>query len=134
MSCLSYDVQIRNGDGSKLNDPCKQVGTGPRTRIISTQGLASMRDNIVTVFGSRTAEALVALDESSTDGISMHGCASYTDGKTARILPLIFADCYGLHFFRFVSRASASFGKLAGERHYFFLNGRPVNLPKASPC
>ncbi|KAK9915857.1 hypothetical protein WJX75_005272 [Coccomyxa subellipsoidea] len=82
-----------------------QVGTGPRTRIISTQGLASMRDNIVTVFGSRTAEALVALDESSTDGISMHG---------------------------FVSRASASFGKLAGERHYFFLNGRPVNLPKFS--
>ncbi len=52
-----------------------QVGTGPRTRMLSTQGLTNMRDNIVTVFGSRTAEALVALDGTSAEGLSMHGYA-----------------------------------------------------------
>lgn len=52
-----------------------QVGTGPRTRVLSTQGLANMRDNIVTVFGSRTAEALITLDGTSLEGLSMHGCA-----------------------------------------------------------
>ena len=52
-----------------------QVGTGPRTRMLSTQGLANMRDNIVTVFGSRTAEALVALDGTSAEDLSMHGYA-----------------------------------------------------------
>ncbi|BDA44213.1 probable mismatch repair endonuclease PMS2 [Coccomyxa sp. Obi] len=82
-----------------------QVGTGPRTRMLSTQGLANMRDNIVTVFGSRTAEALVALDGTSAEGLSMHG---------------------------YVSKASTSFGRQAGERQYFFLNGRPVDMPKFS--
>lgn len=53
--------------------PAGQVGTAARSRIICTQGAASMRDNIVTIFGSRTADALVALDGSSADGVSVHG-------------------------------------------------------------
>ncbi len=110
------------------------MGTGPRTRIISTQGLASMRDNIVTVFGSRTAEALIPLDEASTNEISMHGCASTLHGHMEGRCSCMSSASNGWCFLRFVSRASASFGKLAGERHYFFLNGRPVNLPKASTC
>jgi hypothetical protein len=35
-----------------------------------------MRDNIVTIFGSRTADALVALDGGSVEGVSVHGCVS----------------------------------------------------------
>lgn len=31
---------------------------------------------------------------------------------------------------RYVSKASATFGKTAGERQYMFINGRPVDLPK----
>jgi hypothetical protein len=53
-----------------------QVGTGARTKVISTQGLASMRDNIITIFGSRTFEALQQLDGETADGIAIEGCAA----------------------------------------------------------
>jgi DNA mismatch repair ATPase MutL len=32
---------------------------------------------------------------------------------------------------RYISRESAAFGKSHGDKQYFYLNGRPVNLPKA---
>ena len=50
-----------------------QVGTGARTKVISTQGLASMRDNIVTIFGSRTFEALTPVNVDASDGLAIHG-------------------------------------------------------------
>ena len=50
-----------------------QVGTGARTKVISTQGLASMRDNIVTIFGSRTFEALTPVSVEADDGLAIHG-------------------------------------------------------------
>ena len=50
------------------------MGTGARTKVITTQGMASMRDNIITIFGSRTFEALKQLDGRTTDGITIEGC------------------------------------------------------------
>ena len=32
---------------------------------------------------------------------------------------------------RYISKGSASFGKSGGDKQYFFINGRPVNMPKA---
>lgn len=69
-----------------------QVGTGPRTRMLSTQGLTNMRDNIVTVFGSRTAEALVALDGTLAEGLSMHGYAFPMKQELQLSMPLLRRD------------------------------------------
>ena len=44
-----------------------QIGTGTRTKALSTQGGQRMRDNIANAFGPRTAEALMPLDASLGD-------------------------------------------------------------------
>ena len=68
-----------------------QVGTGARTKVISTQGLASMRDNIVTIFGSRTFEALTPLDGNIADGLTIQGCVLRSKLITMHaFLPILF--------------------------------------------
>ncbi len=43
---------------------CTQAGNGGRVTVVSTQAAASVRDNVVTVFGSRTVEGLDAFQAS----------------------------------------------------------------------
>ena len=50
-----------------------QVGTGSRTTAVSSQGQGSVRDNIVTVLGSRVAEGLQPLSLSLPSGASVSG-------------------------------------------------------------
>ena len=64
-----------------------QVGTGARTKVISTQGLASMRDNIITIFGSRTFEALTQLDGETADGIAIEGCLGFAEALLCVVQP-----------------------------------------------
>ncbi|CAK0773475.1 hypothetical protein CVIRNUC_004069 [Coccomyxa viridis] len=81
-----------------------QIGTGTRTKALSTQGGQRMRDNIANAFGPRTAEALMPLDASLGDIAKACG---------------------------YISKENAFFGKSGGDRQYFYINGRPVHLPKA---
>eukprot|EP00884_Botryococcus_braunii_P005905 jgi/Botrbrau1/15315/Bobra.0319s0005.2 len=82
-----------------------QVGAGVRSTVISSQGTAALRDNIVSIFGSKTVEGLELLDVEGSDGISIYG---------------------------YVSKACTGLSRSAGERQFFFLNGRPVDLPKVA--
>lgn len=50
-----------------------QVGGGARSTVVSTQGAASVRDNIVTVFGARTAEGLQVLSAPAGAGARFEG-------------------------------------------------------------
>jgi hypothetical protein len=60
-----------------------QVGRGARSTVVSTQGAASVRDNIVTVFGSRVADGLEALGAEGPSGARIAGRAP----PAARLLP-----------------------------------------------
>jgi DNA mismatch repair protein PMS2 len=78
------------------------TGSGARTVVVSTQGAASVRDNIVAVFGGKVAEAVEPLHVEA-GSVVIEG---------------------------FVSRATAGSGRASGDRQFFYVNGRPVELPK----
>ncbi|KAK9825372.1 hypothetical protein WJX81_005933 [Elliptochloris bilobata] len=81
------------------------VGRAARTTVVSTQGSPTLRENIVTVFGSRVADGLEPLIVEGPSGATISG---------------------------YVSKATAGSSKSAGDRLFFFLNGRPIDLPKGS--
>eukprot|EP00887_Chlorella_sp_A99_P005158 scaffold40.g5158.t1 len=84
-----------------------QAGAGGRATVVATQGAASVRDNIVTVFGSKAAEAVepLSVEVPEAGGLTITG---------------------------YVSKAAAGSGRAAGDRQFFYVNGRPVDLPKAA--
>ena len=82
-----------------------QTGSGSRTVIVTTQGAPTIRDNVIALFGGKTAEALEPVDIDGGDG---------------------------LHIVGLVSKATSGTGRAAGDRQFFFINGRPVDMPKAS--
>ncbi|PSC67581.1 DNA mismatch repair PMS1 isoform X3 [Micractinium conductrix] len=84
-----------------------QVGSGARTTVVNTQCGVSVRDNILTVFGSKAAEGVEPLQVEVEEGG----------------VPITIAG--------WVSKAAAASGRSSGDRQFFFLNGRPVDLPKA---
>ncbi|MEW5316024.1 MAG: hypothetical protein WDW38_007416 [Sanguina aurantia] len=88
-----------------------QVGKGGgRVTVVSTSGCSAgrepgVRDNLVQVFGSKAADTMVALNVASPEiGLTISG---------------------------YVSKANAGVRGDA-SRQFFFLNGRPVDLPKAA--
>lgn len=52
-----------------------QVGRSARTTVVATQGSPTLRDNIVTVFGSRVADGLEQLRVDGPSGASISGHA-----------------------------------------------------------
>ena len=88
------------------------AGGGARATVVSTQGAPSVRDNVVAVFGAKAAEGLEPLPA----------------GDAANAIPGLPA---GASIAGWVSRAAAP-GRAGGDRQFFFVNGRPVDLPKAA--
>ena len=52
-----------------------QVGRSARTTVVATQGASTLRDNIVTVFGSRVADGLEQLRVNGPSCASISGHA-----------------------------------------------------------
>ena len=89
---------------------CSNQGVGKnanRTTVINTQGGGSLRANVANVFGAKTVQSMreVQLDLGE-------GCGGVLVGM--------------------VSKAAPGCGRGAGDRQFFFVNGRPVDLPKAA--
>ncbi|KAL4438704.1 hypothetical protein ABPG77_006308 [Micractinium sp. CCAP 211/92] len=85
-----------------------QVGNGARTTVVNTQNSTSIRDNILAVFGSKAADAMQPLHVETQEGD----------------VPVTITG--------WVSKATANSGRSAGDRQFFFLNGRPIDLPRAT--
>ena len=81
------------------------AGRSPRATVVHTQGGGTMRDNIVTVLGAASANALQPF--------------------TAQLLGTCTAT-------GFVSSPAAGSGRSSGDRQYFYVNGRPVDLPRVA--
>ncbi|XP_024514860.1 DNA mismatch repair protein PMS1 [Selaginella moellendorffii] len=80
------------------------VGKSSRSTILRTQG-GSVRENIVTIFGPKTMACLDPMDISLPEDLSIEG---------------------------FVSKPGSGSGRGSSDRQFFFVNGRPVDLPKFS--
>lgn len=107
-----------------------QVGRSARTTVVATQGSPTLRDNIVTVFGSRVADGLEQLTVEGPSGASISGHAPRCQLCMVSHAPPL-APCDAVHLARrYVSKATAGSSKSAGDRLFFFLNSRPIDLPK----
>ena len=96
----------------------QQPTKGKRVVLFSTRGNLTTRENIINVFGAKTATALVALDlmlqlkptTSSRLGPSISPCEIQVLGH--------------------VSKPVTGDGRQTPDRQMFFVNGRPCNLPQ----
>ena len=81
------------------------AGRSPRATVVHTQGGGTMRDNIVTVLGAASANALQPFSAQLLDTCTASG---------------------------FVSSPAAGSGRSSSDRQYFYVNGRPVDLPRVA--
>ena len=87
-----------------------QVGKGSRSTIVQTQGNQNLRHSIATVLGTKT---LAGLHEFEVEG---------TAGKGE--------ESFGYKWSGYVSKVSPGCGRAASDRHFCYVNNRPIDLPK----
>lgn len=80
-------------------------GKNARSVVLKTQGSGSLKDNIITLFGLTTFTCLEPLSIPMSDNCRVEG---------------------------FVSKSGYGSGRNMGDRQFFYVNGRPVDMPKVS--
>ncbi|XP_020236909.1 DNA mismatch repair protein PMS1 [Cajanus cajan] len=81
------------------------TGKNVRSVVLKTQGSGSLKDNVITVLGMNTFSCLEPVTLSISDSCKVEG---------------------------FLSKSGQGNGRNLGDRQYFFVNGRPVDMPKVS--
>ncbi|RZB85274.1 DNA mismatch repair protein PMS1-like isoform X1 [Glycine soja] len=81
------------------------TGKNVRSVVLKTQGSGSLKDNIITVLGMNTFSCLEPVTLSISDSCKVEG---------------------------FLSKSGQGNGRNLVDRQYFFVNGRPVDMPKVS--
>ncbi|KAK1428177.1 hypothetical protein QVD17_17006 [Tagetes erecta] len=85
---------------------CKNTtGKNKSSVVLKTQGSGSLKDNIITVFGMNTFTCLEPVSLFISDTCQVDG---------------------------FLSKSGNGSGRNLGDRQYFFVNGRPVDMPKVN--
>ncbi|RWW35188.1 hypothetical protein GW17_00000013 [Ensete ventricosum] len=79
------------------------TGKNSKSMVLKTQGSSSLKDNIITVFGLSTLQCLEPLNLCVSEGCKVEG---------------------------FLSKPQYGSGRNLGDRQYFYVNGRPVDMPK----
>ena len=104
---------------------CSNVSEkGARSTLVSTQGGRSVLDNIATVLGAKTAgQVIPAKIELTAAGELLPGADP--EAAAGPEEAAIAVEGY-------ISKAAAGCGRTSGDRQFFYVNGRPVDLPKAS--
>lgn len=81
------------------------TGKNPKSVVLNTQGRGSLKDNIITVFGISTFTSLQPVSICVSEDCRVEG---------------------------FLSKPGQGTGRNLADRQYFFINGRPVDMPKVS--
>ncbi|KAK9086419.1 hypothetical protein Syun_028813 [Stephania yunnanensis] len=81
------------------------TGKNNKSVVLKTQGSSSIKDNIITVFGMNTFNCLEPLNTNISDSCMVEG---------------------------FISKPGHGSGRNLGDRQFFFVNNRPVDMPKVS--
>nr|XP_009405473.2 PREDICTED: DNA mismatch repair protein PMS1 isoform X1 [Musa acuminata subsp. malaccensis]XP_018682495.1 PREDICTED: DNA mismatch repair protein PMS1 isoform X1 [Musa acuminata subsp. malaccensis] len=79
------------------------TGKNSKSMVLKTQGSSSLKDNIITIFGLSTLQCLEPLNLCVSEGCKVEG---------------------------FLSKSRYGSGRNLGDRQYFYVNGRPVDMPK----
>ncbi|KAK8509841.1 hypothetical protein V6N13_093685 [Hibiscus sabdariffa] len=81
------------------------TGKNVKSVVLKTQGSGSLKDNIIQVLGVNTFSCLEPVSIGISDGCKIEG---------------------------FISKSGQGCGRNLGDKQYFFVNGRPVDMPKVS--
>ncbi|KAE8009504.1 hypothetical protein FH972_005936 [Carpinus fangiana] len=81
------------------------TGKNVKSVVVKTQGSDSLKDNIITVFGMNIFSCLEPVNICISDNCKVDG---------------------------FLSKPGQGSGRNLGDRQFFFVNGRPVDMPKVS--
>ncbi|XP_016650825.1 PREDICTED: DNA mismatch repair protein PMS1 isoform X2 [Prunus mume] len=81
------------------------TGKNVKSVVLKTQGSGSLKDNIVTLFGMSTFNCLEPVSISVSESCKVDG---------------------------FLSKSGQGSGRNMGDRQFFFVNGRPVDMPKVT--
>uniref|UniRef100_A0ACD5YW55 Uncharacterized protein n=1 Tax=Avena sativa TaxID=4498 RepID=A0ACD5YW55_AVESA len=81
------------------------VGKNSRMVVVKTQGSSSLKDNIITVFGLNTFKCLEPFKLAISEDCQVEG---------------------------FLSKPGPGSGRNSGDRQFFYVNGRPVDMPKVT--
>ncbi|KAG6495274.1 hypothetical protein ZIOFF_043068 [Zingiber officinale] len=81
------------------------TGKNTKSVVLKTSGSSSLKDNIINVFGLNTFQSLDSLNFSLSEDCKVEG---------------------------FLSKPQNGSGRTTAYKHYFFVNGRPVDMPKVS--
>uniref|UniRef100_A0A0E0K1U0 DNA mismatch repair protein S5 domain-containing protein n=1 Tax=Oryza punctata TaxID=4537 RepID=A0A0E0K1U0_ORYPU len=81
------------------------VGKNSKSAVLRTQGSSSLKDNIITIFGLNTFKCLQPFNVTISEGCQVDG---------------------------FLSKPGPGSGRNSGDRQFFYVNGRPVDMPKVS--
>ncbi|KDP28142.1 hypothetical protein JCGZ_13913 [Jatropha curcas] len=81
------------------------TGKNAKSVVLKTQGSDSLKDNIITVFGMSTFSCLQPVNICISDSCKVDG---------------------------FLSKPGQGSGRNLGDRQYYFVNSRPVDMPKVS--
>ncbi|KAG2651966.1 DNA mismatch repair protein PMS1-like [Panicum virgatum] len=79
------------------------VGKNSKMVVLRTQGSSSMKDNIITIFGLNTFKCLEPFGVTIADGCQVEG---------------------------YLSKPGPGTGRNSGDRQFFYVNGRPIDMPK----
>ncbi|CAA6663436.1 unnamed protein product [Spirodela intermedia] len=79
------------------------TGKNAKSVVLKTQGSSSLKDNIINTFGLNTFTCLEPLSLSVSEAITVEG---------------------------FLSKPRQGTGRNLGDRQFFYVNGRPVDMPK----
>lgn len=81
------------------------TGKNTKSVVLKTSGSSSLKDNIINVFGLSTFQSLDSLNFSLSEDCKVEG---------------------------FLSKPQNGSGRTTAYKQYFFVNGRPVDMPKVS--
>ncbi|KAG8060422.1 hypothetical protein GUJ93_ZPchr0002g24547 [Zizania palustris] len=81
------------------------TGKNSKMVVLRTQGSSSLKDNIITAFGLNTFKCLDPFNVTIADGCQTEG---------------------------FLSKPGPGSGRNSGDRQFFYVNGRPVDMPRVT--
>ncbi|KAM0325551.1 hypothetical protein ACHAQA_007538 [Verticillium albo-atrum] len=100
----------------------QQPNKGKRIVLFSTKGNPTTRDNIINIFGAKTATVLIKLD------VELR--FEPTTAPAFVAAQQLVEDSTLVHVRGFVSRPAHGEGRQTPDRQMFFVNGRPCILPQ----
>ncbi|GBC00731.1 hypothetical protein RclHR1_03960005 [Rhizophagus clarus] len=98
-----------------------QLNNNTKTKVLTTSGNNDVRDNIANIFGAKTLTQIIPLNINVNVkremGLQKNECDDESEGYTT-------------HITGYISKPMKGYGRGSNDRQYYFINGRPCNLPK----